>query len=114
MVPALIQVLPLRRAHDLLPVFLGTFCLLYLLVGTFSGLALTLFKSTSTHPWPLVFLPPSALIGLSNLSSGPDLDPFQRLAMLCGSVWPLLLVGLSLATWRRLRPVLAHAQRLAS
>jgi hypothetical protein len=114
MMTSIIQILPTRRANDLLPIFLGTFALVYLLVGMFCGLGIILAKSGNELPWFLAVLPPAAIIGSTQIPSGAERDEFLRLAMLCGAVWPLIMVFLSARVWRRLRPVFEQAQKMAA
>ena len=110
---ALIQILPTRHADDLLPIFIGTFCVVYLLAGMLSGLGIFMAKSSNQPPWLLVLLPPTALIGSSQVSAGTDREHFLRIGMLGGAVWPLLMAFLSLRAWSKLRPVRAAAERMA-
>ena len=114
MVTALVQILPTRHAEDLLPIFIGTFCVVYLLAGMLSGMGIFMAKSSNQPPWLLVVSPPSALIGCSQVSAGTDREHFLRIGMLCGTVWPLLMAFLSLRVWYKLRPVREQARRMAS
>ncbi len=111
---ALIQIFPTRHAEDLLPIFIGTFCVVYLLSGMLSGLGVFMAKSSNEAPWMLVALPPAAVIGSSQVSAGAEREHFLRVAMLCGSAWPLIMAFLSLRAWAKLRPVREVAQRMAS
>lgn len=114
MVSAIIQVLPTRRSHDLLPIFLGVLALLYLITGMFTGLGVMVAASGGTKPWMLTLLPPAAIMGAQTLGSGPERGQFLHIAMLCGSFWPLLHAFLSLRAWRKLRPVHEEARRIAA
>lgn len=111
---ALIQIFPTRHAEDLLPIFIGTFCVVYLLSGMLSGLGVFMARSSNEAPWLLAALPPAAVIGSSQVSAGAERESFLRMAMLCGSLWPLIMMFLSGRAWRKLRPVRELAQRMAS
>lgn len=114
MVSAIIQILPTRHSHDLLPIFLGVFALMYLITGMFTGLGVMVAASGGTKPWLLTLLPPAAIMGAQSLPTGPERAQFLNIAMLCASVWPLLHALLSLRAWRRLRPVHEVARRIAA
>lgn len=114
MVSAIVQVLPTRRSHDLLPIFLGMVALISLIIAMFSGLGLVLAKSSGEQPWLLAALPPAAFIGAQALPSGPEREQFLRIAMACAAFWPLLHGILSLRASRSLRPVHEEARRLAA
>lgn len=114
MVVAIIQIFPTRRANDLLPVFLATFAVVYLIIGMFSGLGIMLAKTSSQLPWLLTLLPPAAMIGAPQISSGAERDEYLFIAMLCAAAWPLLLGFISLRSWHKLRAVRVEAQRMAA
>jgi hypothetical protein len=114
MISSIIQLLPTRHSHDLLPIFLGLFALVYLITAMFSGLGVIVAKSAGEQPWFLTALPPAAIIGAQSISSGPPRDQFLQTAMLCASAWPLLHLMLSLRAWRWLRPVRDEARQLAT
>lgn len=114
MITAIIQILPTRRSNDLLPIFLGTFALVYLLLGMFSGLGIVAAKAAGMPPTFLAFLPPAALIGVSQVPAGPEREKFMMIAMLCAAVWPLLMAFLSLRAWRALKPVRDEAKQMAA
>lgn len=114
MVSAVVQILPTRRSHDLLPIFLGMFALMYLITGMFSALGIMVATSAGEPPWLLTALPPAAIIGLSSMSAGPELDRFLKISLACAAFWPLLHAYLSLRAWRKLRPVRDEARRIAA
>jgi len=114
MMTAIIQILPFtRKADDLLPIFFGTFALAYLLLGMFSGLGVMWASLSHAQPWILAALPPTAMVGATQMPAGPEREEFLRLAMLCGAVWPLLMFFLAERAWRKLRPVRAQAETMA-
>lgn len=113
MVSAIIQMLPTRRSHDLLPIFLGMFALMYLITGMFSALGIMVAASSSQQPWLLAALPTAAIIGSSSMPNGAEREQFLRVSLLCAAFWPVLHAFLSLRAWRALRPVREEAQRLA-
>jgi hypothetical protein len=115
MMTSVIQLFPsTRRAEDLLPIFLGTFALMYLLIGMFSGIGVLMAKSMDTQPAFLALLPPSAMIGAAQISAGPERDVFLRNAMLFASAWPVLMALISAHAWRKLRPMRQQAQRMSA
>ncbi len=113
MVSAIIQILPTRRSHDLLPIFLGMFALMYLITGMFSALGIMVAASSSQQPWLLAALPTASTIGASSIPSGAEREHFLRISLLCAAFWPVLHAFLSLRAWRKLRPVREEARRLA-
>lgn len=115
MVTAFIQIFPSsRRADDLLPIFLGTFALMYLVIGMFSGIGVLMAKSMGSQPAFLALLPPSAMIGAAQISSGPERETFMRTAMLCATAWPVIMALISLHAWRKLRPMRDEAVRMSA
>ncbi len=114
MVTAIIQMLPTRRANDLLPIFLSAAALVQLFAGMLSGLTIIAAKSTHSEPVLLALLPPSALMGADSFSFGSSRAEFLMYAVVCAAVWPLLMAVLSLRAWRALRPVREEAKQMAS
>ncbi len=115
MVTAVIQIFPSnRRADDLLPIFLVSFALVYLLIGMISGIGVMMAKSMSIEPAFLALLPPSAMIGAAQISAGPERDTFLRTAMLCATAWPVMMALISLHAWRKMRPMRDEAIRMSA
>jgi ABC-type transport system involved in multi-copper enzyme maturation permease subunit len=115
MVTSLIQIFPFtRRAEDLLPIFLGTFVLVYLLIGMFSGIGVMAAKATGEQPWFLVAIPPAAMIGADQMTAGAEREKFIWVSMLCGAAWPAIMALISANAWRKLFPVHRAARSLSA
>ncbi|MCX6857655.1 MAG: hypothetical protein NTV80_22445, partial [Verrucomicrobia bacterium] len=87
MMTSLIQILPFtRNAEDLLPIFLGTFVLVYMLIAMFSGIGVMVAKATGEQPWFLVAIPAAAMIGADQMPAGAEREKFIWVSMLCAAV----------------------------
>ncbi|MEZ5387297.1 MAG: hypothetical protein R3F13_17445 [Prosthecobacter sp.] len=112
MIAALVQMLPTRRARDLLLPFLCIAIAVGVVLSTLASLILLPFSMKGVTAWFAIALPPFVTLGFEKAQPG-DKQAFLMLGTVISLLWPVVLAVLAAVAWRRTRSARMEALEMA-